>query len=49
MKSNKEASIAEIKRFFDISTMQEMKKEWEKLSSEEKAFFKIEVGKVIHS
>jgi len=45
----KEATVAEIKRYFEISTMQQMKTEWQALTPEEKEFFRVEVGKVIYS
>jgi predicted transcriptional regulator len=44
----KDATIGEIKTFFNM-TAGELMPQWKKLSDEEKAFFKQEVGKVINS
>jgi len=49
MAEEKQASVAEIKRYFDINSMQEMKTQWQVLTDAEKEFFRVEVGKVIHS
>ena len=48
MSEQKQATVAEIKRYFEIASMQAMKEEWQKLSDEEKEFFRVEVGKVIN-
>ena len=44
----KDATVAEVKTFFNM-TAAELMPEWKRLSIEEKNFFKVEVGKVIHS
>ena len=48
MSEEKKATVAEIKRYFNVETMKQMKAEWEVLSEEEKEFFRVEVGKVIN-
>jgi hypothetical protein len=49
MSEQKQASVAEIKRYFEIASMQEMKNQWQVLTEAEKEFFRVEVGKVINA
>ena len=44
----KEATVAEVKQFFGMNAT-EMLKEWKRLTDQERAFFKREVGKVINN
>ena len=43
----KEASLIEIKKYFDMNTVEFMK-EWKVFSEEEKKEWKVEVGKLLH-
>ena len=43
-----DASAREIKEFFGIGTLTQFRKEWDELSDDEKAWFRKEVGKVVH-
>ena len=43
----KEAGLLEIKKYFDMNTVEFMK-EWKAFSDEEKAWWKVEVGKTLH-
>ena len=49
MTEQKQATVAEIKKYFDINSMQEMKNQWQVLTDAEKEFFRVEVGKVLNS
>ena len=42
------ATAVNVKKFFGFDTMKEFKAEWSKLTKEEQAWFKKEVGKVIN-
>ena len=48
MLETQKATAAEIKRYFDIPTMQEFKAQWQVLSEADKEFFRIGVGRVLH-
>jgi len=43
-----EASLVEVKNFFEFTSMEQFRTEWNKLNDAEKTFFKVEVGKEIH-
>lgn len=49
MADQKQATVAEIKRYFNIASMQEMKNQRQALTDAEKDFFRVEVGKVINA
>ena len=42
------AGLTEIKKYFEFTSMEQFRKEWNALSEKDKEFFKVEVGKVIH-
>lgn len=43
----KEAGLLEIKKYFDMDTVKFMT-EWKQFSDEEKKWWKVEVGKLLH-
>jgi len=44
----KEAGLIEIKKYFKYENTVEFMKEWKSFSEEEKKWWKVEVGKLLH-